>query len=301
MKRVAGRLGVSSTNSTSSKQRSDVARDLPIAVPPFWGARIVDDVPLAEIFPYINETVLIKGQWRVRKGDMPEDEYQELLNQKVRPELERLKQQAIDEHLLIPRAVYGYFPCQSQGNDLIVYKEDMRTEWVRFHFPRQDHGRNLCIADFFASVDEDRMDVLPAQVVTMGQQASLHSEQLFKANKYTEYLYFHGLSVESAEALAEVLHKRVRQELGVGHEDAAEIRKLLNQGYRGSRYSFGYPACPNLEDQRQLFELLQPQRINVTLTEEFHIEPEQSTSALVVIHPEAKYFNISRNPAAALS
>jgi 5-methyltetrahydrofolate--homocysteine methyltransferase len=231
---------------------------------------------------------------------MPEDEYQRMLDEKIRPVLRELKQQSIDQQLLTPRVAYGYFPCQSQANDLIVYHPDSKREWVRFSFPRQDHGRHLCISDFFASVDEGRYDVLPVQVVTMGERATQHSQQLFSNNKYTDYLYFHGLSVESAEALAEWMHKRVRAELGFAGEDAQDMRKLLNQGYRGSRYSFGYPACPNLEDQRQLFEILQPSRIGVSLTEECHLVPEQSTSAIVVIHPEAKYFNISRNQAAAL-
>jgi 5-methyltetrahydrofolate--homocysteine methyltransferase len=284
-----------------SGERSDVERGLPIPKPPFFGSKVIEDIPLEEIFPYINETVLIKGQWRVRRGDMPEEAYRELLDEKILPVLDELKQRAIDEKLLTPQVVYGYFTVRSSGNDLIVYREDKKTEWVRFKFPRQDHGRRLCIADFFASGDEGKFDVLPAQVVTMGERATEYSEKLFKDNRYAEYLYFHGLSVESAEALAEVVHKRIRAELGYGGEDAQEIRKLLNQGYRGSRYSFGYPACPNLEDQQQLFELLQPQRIGVSLTEEFHIVPEQSTSAIVVLHPEAKYFNISRNPQASLT
>lgn len=300
-RRVAGRLGVSHESPVFSTERSDVARNVPVAHPPFWGSRILQDIPLADVFPYVNETVLIKGQWRVRQGQMPNDEYQAMLNERIRPELERLKQQSIEQHLLRPSAVYGYFPCQSQGNDLIVYKQDRHTQWLRFTFPRQDHGRRLCIADFFASVEEGHMDVLPMQIVTMGAQATEHSQQLFKSDKYTEYLYFHGLSVESAEGLAEYVHKIIRAELGYAAEDAADMRKLLNQGYRGSRYSFGYPACPNLEDQRQLFELLQPQRIGVALTEEFHLVPEQSTSAIVVVHPEAKYFNIFRNPAAAMT
>lgn len=282
-------------------KQSDVQRNLPIPEPPFWGARVIDDVPLDEVFPYLNETVLIKGQWRVRRGDTPEAEYQAMLDEKIRPVLADLKAQSIAEKLLIPKAVYGYFPCQSDGNDLIVYKEDRKTEWVRFQFPRQDHGRQLCISDFFASVEEGRFDVLPAQIVTMGAQATAHSEKLFKADRYAEYLYFHGLSVETAEAMAEWTHKRVRAELGFGSEDAPEIKRMVNQGYRGSRYSFGYPACPNLEDQLQLFEMLEPHRIGVTLTEEFHLEPEQSTSAIVVIHPEAKYFNISKTPSAALN
>lgn len=295
--RVALRLGVPSNRQAA--KRSDVARGLPIPTPPFWGARIIDNVPLTDVLPYLNETVLIKGQWRVRQGDMPPDEYHKLLDERIRPALRELEQQAIAEKLLQPRAVYGYFPCQSQGNDLIVYHPDSKQEWVRFSFPRQEHGRHLCISDFFASVDEDRFDVLPAQIVTMGAQATERSQHLFKENKYQEYLYFHGLSVESAEALAEWTHKLIRNELGAGDQDATEINKLLNQGYKGSRYSFGYPACPNLEDQRQLFELLKPERIGVSLTEECHLVPEQSTSAIVVLHPEAKYFNILRTPAPA--
>jgi 5-methyltetrahydrofolate--homocysteine methyltransferase len=294
--RIAARLGVKP--SITSMARSDVARGLPIPTPPFWGTRVIDNINLADVFPYINETVLIKGQWRVRQGETPKEEYDRLLAEKIYPVLTRLKQQSIDEKLLIPKVIYGYFPCQSDGNDLIIYREDKRSEWLRFTFPRQDHGRSLCISDFFASTEEGIMDVLPVQVVTMGLQASVHSQKLFETNKYTDYLYFHGLSVESAEALAEHVHKQVRQELGFGGEDAKEMRKLLNQGYRGSRYSPGYPACPYLEDQAKIFELLKPELIDVTLTEEFHIVPEQSTSAIVVCHPEAKYFNISRNPVA---
>ncbi len=283
---------------TSNTRRSDVKRGVPVVTPPFWGSRVVEDIPVADVFPYLNENVLIRGQWRVRQGEMPDAEYEALLNEKVRPVLARLKKQAIEENLLIPKVVYGYFPVQSKDNDLIVYREDQKTEWVRFSFPRQDHGRHLCIADYFASVDEGVMDVLPAQIVTVGAQASDYSEKLFKSDQYSDYLYFHGLSVETAEALAEVMHKRIRAELGLSAEDSSDVAKLLNQGYRGSRYSFGYPACPNLEDQVQLFQLLEPERIGVSLTEEFHIVPEQSTSAIVVCHPEAKYFNIYKNPAA---
>ncbi len=274
-------------------RRSDVARDVPIPEPPFWGSKVINDIPLTEIFKYLNETVLVRGQWQVRQRDMSNADYEYLLNEQIRPVIRALQEQCIKEKLLIPQAVYGYFPCQSSGNDLIVYKEDKKTEWVRFSFPRQDHGRHLCISDFFASVDEGRMDVLPIQIVTMGEKATEHSQMLFKSNQYSDYLYFHGLSVESAEAMAEVIHKRIRSELGFAREDAGEMKKLLNQGFRGTRYSFGYPACPNLEDQQQLFELLQPERIGITLTEEFQLVPEQSTSAVVVAHPEAKYFNIN--------
>lgn len=172
--------------------------------------------------------------------------------------------------------------------------DDRKKEWLRFNFPRQDHGRFLCISDFFASVDEGQMDVVPLQVVTMGLQATEYSNKLFKSDKYSEYLYFHGLSVESAEACAEWLHRRVRAELGFASFDAKDRAKFFQQGYRGTRFSFGYPACPNIEDQALLMELLEPARIGVTLTEEFELVPEQSTSALVVVHPQAKYFNLSR-------
>jgi 5-methyltetrahydrofolate--homocysteine methyltransferase len=272
--------------------RSDVARDMPVPEPPFWGSRIVDDVSIDEVFEHLNENVLFRGQWQVRQRDMPSSEYEELLNAKIRPALSELKDRCKAQHLLTPRAVYGYYPCQSAGNDLIVYRQDRRTEWVRFKFPRQDHGRRLCISDFFASVDEGRFDLLPLQIVTVGQTASTYSHELFQSNQYTDYLYFHGLSVESAEALAEVIHRNIRAELGFAGEDKPELKAMLNQGYRGTRYSFGYPACPNLEDQSQLFQLLAPERIGMSLSEEFQLVPEQSTSAIVVIHPEAKYFNI---------
>lgn len=279
---------------SSSGERSDVARDTEIPKPPFWGSKIVDDVPLDEVFKYVNTTVLFKGQWRVRQGSMPKGEYDQMLEDKFFPVLEELKERCKREKLLIPRAVYGYFQCQSQGNDLLVYMNEKDDKPQRFSFPRQDHGRHLCISDFFASVEEGKRDVVALQVVTMGSRASEYAQELFAADKYSDYLYFHGLSVECAEGLAEVIHKRIRQELGYGGEDARQINKLFQQGYRGTRYSFGYPACPDLEHQAQLFELLKPERIGVNLTEEFQLVPEQSTSAIVVHHPEAKYFNISR-------
>lgn len=310
-------------NSNDLVRTSDVKRLEDTFAPPFWGSRIVVDVPLAEVFKYINENALLRGQWRVRQGDTSAAEYEELLNTRVRPVLHALQQECIEKKLLEPKAVYGYFPCQAVGNDLVVYRvnaaflEKVKAlevapgevlklkagdipgleEWTRFSFPRQDHARHLCIADFFHSVEEGFIDVLPAQVVTMGAGASIYSEKLFKSDKYTDYLYFHGLSVESAEGLAEVMHKRIREELGLVRFDAEDRSKFFQQGYRGTRYSFGYPACPNLEDQVQLFDLLQPERIGMKLSEEFQLEPEQSTSAIVVVHPEAKYFNVKRQEA----
>ncbi len=285
-------LALKQDGQSGRTRRSATATGLPIPTPPFWGTRVVRDIPLDDVYPYINEVALIRGQWQVRKGKMPEGEYQALLKEKVLPDLEALKEEAKRERLLQPAAVYGYFPCHSEGDDLIIYREDMATELLRFTFPRQRDDRFLCLSDFFAPVGSGTMDVVAFHLVTMGRKASEHSAGLFAANDYKAYLYFHGLSVECAEALAEMWHKRIRHELGIDGKDAPDIRKLFAQGYQGSRYSFGYPACPNLEDQTKLFELLQANRIGVRLTDEFALEPEQSTNAIIVHHPEAKYFNI---------
>jgi 5-methyltetrahydrofolate--homocysteine methyltransferase len=272
--------------------RSKVSNDIAIPTPPFWGTKVVDDIPLDEIFAFINEAALIKGQWQVRKGKRSEEEYRKEVESKVRPDLERLKEQIKRERLLQPKVVYGYFPCNSEGNDLIIYNDDMKSEQLRFTFPRQKDDRFLCLSDYFAPRSSGRIDVVPFHMVTMGHTASEYSAKLYAANDYKEYLYFHGLSVESAEALAELWHKKIREELGIAGKDAPEIKRLFSQGYQGSRYSFGYPACPNLEDHTKLFQLLQPERIGVHLTEEFMLEPEQSTDAIIVHHHEAKYFNI---------
>lgn len=273
-------------------RRSKVSTNITIPSPPFWGTKVVEEIALDEIFAFINEAALIKGQWQVRKGKRSEEEYQKEVNEKVRPDFERLKKQAKELQLLQPKVVYGYFPCNSDGNDLIIYYDDLKTERLRFTFPRQKDDRFLCLSDYFAAKDSGKIDVVPFHMVTMGKKASEHSARLYAANDYKEYLYFHGLSVESAEALAELWHKKIREELGIAANDAKEIKRLFSQGYQGSRYSFGYPACPNLEDHTKLFQLLQPERIGVHLTEEFMLEPEQSTDAIIVHHPEARYFNV---------
>jgi 5-methyltetrahydrofolate--homocysteine methyltransferase len=244
------------------------------------------------VFAFVNETALFKGQWQFKQGRRSAEEYRALVADKVRPAYDELKERAKREQLLVPRVVYGYFPCQSAGNDLIIYEEDERTERQRFTFPRQPDGKRLCLADYFAAADSGRMDVVAFHLVTMGRRASEYAQELFKSDNYMDYLFFHGLSVESAEALAELWHKRIREELGLAARDAKEITKLFHQGYQGSRFSFGYPACPNLEDQTKLFELIDPARIDVALTEEFQLEPEQSTSAIIVHHEEARYFSI---------
>jgi 5-methyltetrahydrofolate--homocysteine methyltransferase len=277
---------------TTHTVRSDVSTEVPIPQPPFLGSRVMLDIPIENVFAYINEIALFKGQWQFKQGRTSAEDYQALVAEKVRPVYEELKKRCEDHGLLAPRAVYGYFPAQSAGNDLIVYDADARTERTRFTFPRQPAGKRLCLADYFASVDSGRMDVVAFHLVTMGRRASEYSQELFKADNYADYLYFHGLSVESAEALAELWHKRIREELDIAGRDAKSLNELFRQGYQGSRFSFGYPACPNLEDQAKLFELLDPARIDVELTEEFQLEPEQSTSAIVIHHPEARYFSI---------
>ncbi|HEX6284263.1 MAG TPA: vitamin B12 dependent-methionine synthase activation domain-containing protein, partial [Pyrinomonadaceae bacterium] len=283
--------GAAPSGNTTHTTRSEVNPEVSIPTPPFFGSRVVEEISLDDVFAYVNENALFKGQWQFKQGKTPPDEYQKLVRDKVRPIYEELKERSKREELLVPKVVYGYFPCQSSGNDLIVYDEKQR-EQVRFTFPRQPAGKHLCLADFFASQESGRMDVVAFHLVTVGRKASLYSHELFKSDNYADYLYFHGLSVEAAEALAEFWHKRIRQELGIAANDATNLARLFHQQYQGSRYSFGYPACPRLEDQEKLFTLLNPGRIDVSLTEEFQLEPEQSTSAIIVHHPEAKYFSI---------
>lgn len=281
---------------TKHTEKSDVRPAETIPSAPFYGSKVVEIKDLTKVFDFINETALFKGQWQYKQGRKSKEEYQEILDKEVYPKFREIKAKAIREKLLEAKLVYGYFPCQSEGNDLIIYEDDQKTERLRFTFPRQPKeqrgSKNLCLADYFASKDSGVMDVVAFDLVTMGRRASEHAAELFKADRYNDYLLFHGLSVESAEALAEMWHKRIREELHFADKDAKELTKLFHQGYQGSRYSFGYPACPNLEDQTKLFELLQPERIDVELSEEFQLHPEQSTSAIIIHHPEAKYFNI---------
>jgi 5-methyltetrahydrofolate--homocysteine methyltransferase len=285
-------------------ERSTVVTDsLDIPSPPFWGVRVKKDYDLRELFRYINETALFKNQWQLKTAS--QSDYIRLVDEKFRPILHKLEDEVIASGLFEPAVVYGYFPAQSDGNNVIVYEPaseraghplDSRrdagaTEMLRFTFPRQREGRRLCISDFFASTSSGKMDVLGLSLVTIGPKASVETQRLFEGGEYTKYLYLHGLSVETAEALAEFHHKKMREELGIAGEDSAEIRDLFHQKYRGSRYSFGYPACPNLEDQTKLFQLLKPEEnVGVRLTSGFLLEPEQSTSAIVVHHPGAKYF-----------
>ncbi|MBV9242588.1 MAG: B12-binding domain-containing protein, partial [Acidobacteria bacterium] len=294
---VATRVSQRSGGDTTHTMRSDVATDVAIPTPPFWGSKVVEIKDLTKVFEFINETALFKGQWQYKQGRKSAEEYHKLLDETIYPKFAEIKAKAIRDKLLEAKVVYGYFPCNSDGNDLVLWEDEKATaERMRFTFPRQPvdqrGGKNLCLADYFASVGSGVTDVVAFDLVTMGRRASEHSAELFKSDNYQDYLLFHGLSVESAEALAELWHKRIRAELSIAGADAPELTKLFHQGYQGSRYGFGYPACPNLEDQAKLFELLQPERIGVELTEEFQLDPEQSTSAIILHHPQAKYFNV---------
>ncbi|CAB4331370.1 unannotated protein [freshwater metagenome] len=271
--------------------RSEVAADIDIPGVPFFGSRIVKGIPLADYVGMLDERALFVGQWGL-KGNR--GEFEEMAESEGRPRLRSLLNQVQSQGWLEAAVVYGYFPCVSEGNDLIVLHHEgphKGQERVRFRFPRQSRDRRLCLADFFAAKDSGRTDVVAFHVVTMGNTVSKAANELFAADKYREYLELHGLSVQLTEALAEHWHARIREEMKVRDLDATDLQGILDQGYRGSRYSFGYPACPDIEQQTQLCELLEPERIGVELSEEFQLHPEQSTSAIIVHHPEAKYFN----------
>jgi 5-methyltetrahydrofolate--homocysteine methyltransferase len=275
---------------TDELARSDVATDVPVPTAPFLGeARVVKGIPVRDLVPYLNESALFRGQWQLRPVGGREG-WRHTLETEARPRLRALLDEAIAGQILRPAVVYGYFACNGDGNDVVVWDTHGR-ERVRFTFPRQRRDRRLCIADFFRPISSGEPDVIGMHVVTMGLAASAATARLFADNRYREYLELHGVTVEMAEALAEYWHQRVRQELGIAGDDADDMEELFDQGYRGSRYSFGYPACPDLEEQTKLFELLRPERIGVELSEEFQLHPEQSTSAIIVHHPEAKYFN----------
>ena len=272
-------------------RRSDVASDNSIPNPPFFGSRVIKGIQLSDYAGMLDERALFVGQWGL-KGNR--GEYEAMVEQEGRPRLRALINEVQSKGWLNAAVVYGYFPCYSEGNDLVILHhegDDKGTERTRFTFPRQSRDRRLCISDFFASKESGKTDVVAFHIVTMGSTVSEASAKLFADNNYREYLELHGLSVQLTEALAEHWHARMREELEVKSEDSSDLQGILDQGYRGSRYSFGYPACPDLDQQVQLCELLDPARIGVELSEEFQLHPEQSTSAIIVHHPEAKYFN----------
>ena len=273
-------------------RRAELHRDVPPPVPPFWGAKVLEQVPVQNLAAFLNETMLYQFHWGYRKQGRSIDEFRSWATKELRPIAMDMLKRCAQESILKPQAVYGYWKAAADGDSVVLFDEDGSREVGRFAFPRQAKEGGLCIADFFRPISDSQRDVIGLQVVTMGQQASDIARQWFEQNKYQDYLYLHGLSVEMAEAMAEYVHKRIRAELGFAAQDAADMHDLLKQSYRGSRFSFGYPACPNVEDQKQLLALLGADRIGVTLSDEFQLEPEQSTSAIVTLHPQANYFSV---------
>jgi len=272
-------------------RRRRLTTDVPPPTPPFWGARMIEAAPKA-VIPFLNERSLYQFQWGFRKQGKTLEDFLGWAKQELRPVMRRMLAICEADSILRPQAIYGYWKAAGQGNDLIVFEQDGQTELCRFALPRQPKEDGECIADFFRDVDDAERDVIGLQVVTVGQKASDTARVWFEDNRYQDYLYLHGLSVEVAEAMAEYTHKRIRAELGYAAEDDRDIERMLSQHYRGSRYSFGYPACPKLEDQAPLLRLLDAERIGVSLSDEWQLHPEQSTSAIVVLNPRAKYFSV---------
>ncbi|MSP04363.1 MAG: methionine synthase [Acetobacteraceae bacterium] len=272
-------------------RRQRLTQDIPSVQPPFWGARIIE-APAKAVVPFVNERSLYQFQWGFRKQGRSLDNFLGWARQELRPVMRRMLALCEEQNILRPQAAYGYWKAAGQGNDLIIFDQDGSTERARFTLPRQPKNDGECIADFFRDVDDAQRDVIGLQIVTVGQKASDVARVWFEENRYQDYLYLHGLSVEMAEAMAEYTHKRIRAECGFSGEDDRDMEKMLSQSYRGSRYSFGYPACPKLEDQASLLTLLGAERIGILLSDEWQLHPEQSTSAIVVLNPRAKYFSV---------
>lgn len=268
-----------------------VHRDNPIPQPPFLGYRVLKSLRMQDVFPWINKIALYRAQWQFKQGDRTPREFELYLQENVEPIFERFKAQTIREKILEPKIIYGFYKCYSEGNDLVVLDGSAQNELIRFTFPRQSREPYQCIADFFRPKGGEP-DIVAFHAVTVGKRASEIERKFFKANKYAEYLYLHGISVEAAEALAEYTHLLIRRDLGIDKRDKRTKDEIFRQGYQGSRYSFGYPACPNLEDQKKLFHLLPAEKIGISLSETFQMVPEQSTSAVIVHHPQAKYFGV---------
>ena len=273
-------------------RREQLHKDVKIPSAPFLGHRIIEEVGIRSLLTYLNERMLYQFHWGYRKQGRTLKQYMEWARAEIRPIMNDLVARCEAEDILQPQAVYGYFAAASDGDDLVLFDEDGAKELTRFSLPRQNRAGGLCIADFFADIEAGERDVIALQAVTVGQHASEVARQWFDDDRYQDYLYLHGLGVEMAEAMAEYVHKRVRSELGFGDLDSRDKDELLNQGYRGSRYSFGYPACPTMSDQRKILDLLDAERIDLVMGDEDQLHPEQSTSAIVVHHPQAKYFSV---------
>ena len=319
------------------EHQSDIDRTVPIPTPPFLGSQIIDGIPLRSVLGMMNEVMLFQVQWGHKKARRNTADFRKYLDAEVRPHYRRIVELCEKDNILQPQAVYGYWPCNAEGNDLVIYDPttariedvpddpslcsggayakpnccggvswdadtqvaarrrivlDEQREIGRFTFPRQRKRPWWCLSDFFRPLESGEVDVVALQAVTVGQHASDVAREWFADNRYEDYLYLHGLGVESAEALAEFVHRQIRMDLGIAGRDARKLQDIFKQSYQGSRYSFGYPACPNLEDQTLLMKLLDAERIGLELSEEFQLHPEQSTTALICHHPAARYFNV---------
>jgi 5-methyltetrahydrofolate--homocysteine methyltransferase len=294
----------------AAQHRSDAVPEEPALQPPFWGSRLLleNEIDLREVFGYLDRTALFAGQWQLRKSQgQPRADYEAMLAAKAEPVLQHWFDRCLAERLLTPRVAYGYVPCGRAGNAVVLFDPSgmpdgaepahAGDELGRFSLPRQRSGNRYCIADFYRDLQADQdgslrpTDVLPMQAVTMGERASSFAQELFAADQYSDYLYFHGLAVQMAEALAEWTHARIRAELGCADPPGMPLRDVLAQRYRGSRYSFGYPACPNVADSRQQLAWLGAERIGLSMDESDQLHPEQSTTALVALHTQARYFS----------
>jgi len=281
-------------------RRNELSKGVEVPKPPFLGPRILEDVSVRALLPFLNDNMLYQFHWGYKKDGRSLDDFLKWANKELKPLLTDLVEEAERERVFQPTAAYGYWPAAGEGNDIVLFEpDDPSKEVARFSLPRQKKENGLCIADFLRDAgDIDRetgaavRDVLGMQVVTVGQRASEVAREWFAADRYNDYVRLHGLGVELAEALAEYVHKKIRGELGFGHLDARDRADLIKQGYRGSRYSFGYPACPNVADQNQLLALLGADKIGIELGDEDQLWPEQSTSAIVLHHPQARYFNV---------
>jgi 5-methyltetrahydrofolate--homocysteine methyltransferase len=274
-------------------ERSDVSSTNPVPIPPFWGTRVLRDIPIDEVFDLLDLDELYRLQWGARGSG---EQYQKTVREEFEPALSRLKQDAEQNGWIKPQAVYGYFPAQSNGNDVVIYDPAAYSsdggslrEIARFNFPRMVGRERLCLADYIRPTESDQVDVIPLQIVTVGQEATSHFEKLQGANEYTEAFYSHGLSVESAEATAEWMHRRIKNELGIEGAHKFEGEKTTG----GKRYSWGYGACPDLDDHAVVFKLLPAKEaLGMDYTESFQLLPEQSTAAIIIHHPEARYFAV---------
>jgi 5-methyltetrahydrofolate--homocysteine methyltransferase len=293
---AAGEAATAATPADPNDHRSDAVPAEPALTPPFWGSQVLTEkeIPLEQVFAYLDRNALFAGQWQLRKAQgQSREDYEAMLAEKAEPVLQQWMARCLEEQLLTPRVAYGYFPCGREGNSVVVFDPELRSrELGRFALPRQRSGNRYCIADFYQDLAGGQpTDVLPMQAVTMGEKATAFAQELFKGDQYSDYLYFHGLGVQMAEALAEWVHARIRSELGFADPAEMPLRDVLAQRYRGSRYSFGYPACPNVADSRQQLAWLHTDRIGLSMDESDQLEPEQSTTALVALHSQARYFS----------